>query len=112
MAFAPLAGILCALWARALVADLSVSDLRDPFLWGLLAGGVLGLHFFTAALQRGSVTIATAWLFTVETVIPLIIGLMILGDSARSGCAPVAVIAFVTTIIAAVGLTLVSPSME
>ena len=101
-----------ALCARALVAGVSVSALRDPLLWGLVAYGALGLVFFTAALQRGSVTIATAWLFTAETVIPSIIGLTILGDSARSGYAAVAAVAFVATIIAAVGLTLVSPPME
>lgn len=101
-----------ALCARALVADVSVSDLRDPLLWGMLAYGALGLIFFTAALQRGSVTVATAWLFTAETVIPSIIGLTILGDSARSGYAAIAAVSFVITIVAAVGLTLVSPPME
>jgi drug/metabolite transporter (DMT)-like permease len=101
-----------ALCARALVADVSISDLRDPLLWGMLAYGALGLIFFTAALQRGSVTVATAWLFTAETVIPSIIGLTILGDSARSGYAGIAAVSFVVTIVAAVGLTLVSPPME
>jgi len=101
-----------ALCARALVADVSLSDLRDPLLWGLLAYGALGLVFFTAALQRGSVTVATAWLFTAETVIPSLIGLTVLGDSARNGYAVIAAVSFVITIVAAVGLTLVSPPME
>lgn len=101
-----------ALCARALVADVTLSDLRDPLLWGMLAYGALGLIFFTAALQRGSVTVATAWLFTAETVVPSIVGLTILGDSARSGYAGVAAVSFVVTIVAAVGLTLVSPPME
>jgi hypothetical protein len=51
-------------------------------------------------------------LFTAETVIPSIIGLTILGDSARSGYAGIAAVSFVVTIVAAVGLTLVSPPME
>lgn len=101
-----------ALCARALVADVSISDLRDPLLWGMLAYGALGLIFFASALQRGSVTVATAWLFTAETVVPSIIGLTILGDSARPGFALIAAISFVVTIVAAVGLTLVSPPME
>ncbi len=101
-----------ALCARALVADVSISDLRDPLLWGMLAYGALGLIFFASALQRGSVTVATAWLFTAETVVPSIIGLTILGDSARPGFALIAAVSFVVTIVAAVGLTLVSPPME
>ena len=101
-----------ALCARALVADVSISDLRDPLLWGMLAYGALGLVFFASALQRGSVTVATAWLFTAETVVPSIIGLTILGDSARPGFALIAAVSFVVTIVAAVGLTLVSPPME
>lgn len=101
-----------ALCARALVADVSVADLRDPLLWGMFAYGALGLIFFASALQRGSVTVASAWLFTAETVVPSLIGLSVLGDSARSGFALVAVISFVVTIVAAVGLTLVSPPME
>lgn len=101
-----------ALCARALVADVSISDLRDPLLWGMLAYGALGLIFFASALQRGSVTVATAWLFTAETVVPSIIGLTILGDSARPGYALIAAVSFIVTIVAAVGLTLVSPPME
>lgn len=101
-----------ALCARALVADVSVADLRDPLLWGMLAYGALGLIFFASALQRGSVTVASAWLFTAETVVPSLIGLSVLGDSARPGYALIAVVAFVVTIVAAIGLTLVSPPME
>jgi len=101
-----------ALCARALVADVSLSDLQDPLLWGMLAYGALGLIFFASALQRGSVTVATAWLFTAETVVPSIIGLTILGDSARPGYALIAAVSFVVTIVAAVGLTLVSPPLE
>lgn len=101
-----------ALCARAIVADVTVSDLRDPLLWAMLVFGASGLIFFTAALQRGSVTVATAWLFTAETVVPSMIGLAILGDSAREGYAAVAAVSFVVTIVAVVGLTLVSPQME
>ena len=101
-----------ALCARSLVGTISVSDVRDPLLWAMAAFGALGFVFYTAALQRGSATIATAWMFTAETVVPALIGLAVLGDAARPGFAVVAAVSFVVTVAAAVGLTLVSPSVE
>jgi drug/metabolite transporter (DMT)-like permease len=101
-----------ALCARTLIAEISVNDLRDPLLWAMAVFGALGFIFFTAALQRGSATISTAWMFTAETVVPAIIGLAVLGDSARNGFAGLAAAAFVVTIVSAVGLTLVSPPID
>lgn len=101
-----------ALCGRAILGDVSISDLRDPMVYALALYGVLGIVLLTIALQRGSVTVTTAWLFVAQTVVPSAIGLAVLGDSARSGLAGVAVASFVITIVAAVGLTLVSPPME
>lgn len=101
-----------ALCARSLVAEVSVQDLRDPLLWAMALYGIMGLVFFAAALQRGAAMVATACLFTAETVVPSIIGMAVLGDEARSGMVLIAVGSFVLTVVAAVGLALISPPME
>lgn len=101
-----------ALCGRAILGELGVGDLRDPIVYALALYGALGMVLLTVALQRGSVTVATAWLFVAQTVVPSAVGLAVLGDSARQGLAGLAVASFVVTVAAAVGLTLVSPPME
>src|SRR5450759_1728556 len=78
--------------------------LADPGLWAILANGGLGMLLFATALQRGSVTSATALLFAVATVVPAYIGLAFLGDRTRPGYALVAVLGFVLTIAGTVAL--------
>jgi drug/metabolite transporter (DMT)-like permease len=101
-----------ALCARSIAGDIGFAMFRDPLTFAMVVFGVLGMAFYTAALQRGTVTIASAWMFTAETVIPAIVGLAVLGDRARTGLEAVAIVAFVIAVGAAVGLTLVSPPME
>jgi drug/metabolite transporter (DMT)-like permease len=78
--------------------------LADPGLWAILALGGLGMLLFTTALQRGSVTSATALTFAVETIVPAGIGLAFLGDSTRPGFALVAAVGFVLTIAGTLAL--------
>lgn len=78
--------------------------LLEPVGWALAGYGVIGMLFFAMALQRGSVTAAAAVMTVVETVLPAALGLAFLGDAARSGLAPVAALAFVLTVVCAVGL--------
>jgi drug/metabolite transporter (DMT)-like permease len=78
--------------------------LADPGLWAILALGGLGMLLFTTALQRGSVTSATALTFAVETIVPAGIGLAFLGDTTRPGFAPVAAVGFVLTIAGTLAL--------
>jgi len=95
-----------ALCARALEAHSDVSAvLRDPLLYALLAFGALAITLYAAALQRGTVTIATACQYALETVVPSLIGLAVLGDAARAGLAGVAVVGFICTLGAAIVLT-------
>jgi drug/metabolite transporter (DMT)-like permease len=99
-----------AVCARALEADGTLTDvLTDPLTIALLAYGALGLVLFTMALERGSVTVATASQFAAETVVPAVIGLLVLGDSARHGLAWAAAGGFVLTVGGSVALTVVSP---
>jgi drug/metabolite transporter (DMT)-like permease len=75
-----------------------VHVLADPVAWSLAAYGVLGMLFYSSALQRGSVTTATAITFAVETTVPTLVGLVLLGDRARPGFAAVAVAGFVVAL--------------
>ena len=102
-----------ALCARAVEVDSGLSAvITDPLSWALVAYGILGLSFYAAALQRGSVTVATACLYTAETLAPSLVGLLVLGDHARPGLAPLAAVSFGVTLVAAVALTLVSAAQE
>jgi drug/metabolite transporter (DMT)-like permease len=56
--------------------------------------GVLGFWLYSVALQRASVTAATAPLVLLETLVPAVVGLAVFGDGVRSGWWPVAVIGF------------------
>jgi drug/metabolite transporter (DMT)-like permease len=78
--------------------------LNDPGFWAILALGGLGMLLFTTALQRGSVTTATALTFAVETIIPAGIGLAFLGDTTRPGFALVAAVGFALTIAGTLAL--------
>jgi hypothetical protein len=78
--------------------------LIDPVALSLAAYGVLGALLFASALQRGSVTAAAALVFSVETIIPSLIGIAFLGDATRSGFALVAALGFVLTVGASMAL--------
>jgi len=107
-ALAVLAGLaftVVAVTARSLTVPSPLwHALADPGLWAILALGGLGMLLFTTALQRGSVTSATALTFTVETIVPAGIGLAFLGDTTRPGFALVAAVGFVLTIAGTLAL--------
>lgn len=93
---AGLAFSVVAIAARALVVPDPVWRVgADPALWAIAAHGVLGMAAFAVALQRGSVTTVTALTFAVDTVLPSLVGLAVLGDASRSGFAVVAAAGFV-----------------
>jgi len=98
-----------ALCARALEAHVKISAVPlDPLSWALLVFGALGVSLYAAALQRGSVTVATACQYALDTSVPAVVGLAVLGDHARNGFAGVAVVGFLLTLGAAIALTLQS----
>lgn len=78
--------------------------LTDPATYAVVIAGVLAMLFYATALQRGSVTGATAMMVIGETVAPSAIGIFVLGDQTRAGFAPVAVVGFVLAIAAALAL--------
>ena len=70
----------------------------DPVLWSIVGYSLVGLVCYALALQRGSVTAVAAVTFTVETVVPALIGLAWLGDRVRPGAGGLAALAFGLTL--------------
>jgi len=77
----------------------------DPAFYAGLAASITAFLFFTTALQRGSVTLATAMLVVGETAVPALLGVTLFHDHARSGFVPVAVVGFVCAVGGAVALS-------
>jgi drug/metabolite transporter (DMT)-like permease len=77
----------------------------DPLVLALAAYGLLGTLLYATALQRGTVTTATAALFAAETVAPASVGLALLHDHARPGLGPLALAGFLVTLAGCLVLT-------
>lgn len=90
---------VCARLLPALDRGLLTSPL--PYVL-VLAGGTAYL-VYSAAMQRGSVTTATAAMVITQTVVPAAAGLF-LGDSVRAGLVPVALLGFTLALAGALGL--------
>lgn len=76
-----------------------------PGSWAIAGFGVMAVLTFAAALQRGSVTVAAAVMSGVETVLPSVVGLAVLGDGTRPGLGvAAAVLGFALTLTGVVGL--------
>ena len=61
--------------------------LRDPATYALVAAGVVSFMLYATALDRGSVTVATAAVVLAETAPPALVGILFLGDHTRPGLA-------------------------
>jgi drug/metabolite transporter (DMT)-like permease len=70
----------------------------EPTAIALLLYGACGLLMFASALQRASVTAASAVTFSVETIVPSIVGFAALGDRTRPHFAIVAGVGFCITV--------------
>ncbi len=57
----------------------------NPLFWAVIAYGVVGLILFTAALQRTLATVVNGVMTSMQTIVPLIVGIVVLGDTARGG---------------------------
>lgn len=58
---------------------------KNPLMWALCFYGAFGLFLFTAALQRSLATVANSVMNSAQTIIPLFVGILFLGDTARNG---------------------------
>ncbi|MFF9348162.1 hypothetical protein [Streptomyces sp. NPDC014734] len=89
-----------------LIDDLSPSALfTNPASYALLLGGGSAFLLLTSALQRGSVTTATAGMVLGETIGPALVGVIWLGDRTREGLGWLAVAGFAVAVVGALLLT-------
>lgn len=79
-------------------------DLSNPALYALLLGGGAAFLLLTSALQRGSVTAATAGMVLGETVGPAVVGVAWLGDRTREGLTWLAVLGFAVAVAGSLAL--------
>lgn len=91
--------------AARVITSYSVSHLlRDPAVYALAIGGIISFLFYATGLQRGKVTTVTAAVIVGETLLPSLVGIIVLGDRPRSGMAVFAVIGFLIAVAGAIVL--------
>ncbi|MET7567937.1 hypothetical protein ABZT04_05460 [Streptomyces sp. NPDC005492] len=91
--------------AVRLIDSLAPSTLlTNPATYALLVGGGAAFLLLTTALQRGSVTTATAGLVIGETIGPALVGVVWLGDRTREGLEWLAVLGFLVAVAGALAL--------
>jgi len=76
----------------------------EPVAIALVLYGICGMLMFASALQRGSVTATSAVMFAVETIVPSVVGLALLGDHTRPHFQIVAAVGFACTVGASLAL--------
>lgn len=92
--------------ARVLPDPLTFSDLiGTPSTYALVLAGAVAMLLYPTALQRGTVTQATAPLVVAQTLGPAIVGLLLLGDQARPGWGVVGAVGFLLAVTGAVSLS-------
>ena len=69
-----------------------------------MAAGGIAFLLYSTAMQRGSVTTATAANVVTQTAVPAVVGILLLGDRVREGWGPVAVLGFLLALAGALGL--------
>jgi drug/metabolite transporter (DMT)-like permease len=88
-----------------LLRDNSLEDLlRGPTTYTLPVSGGLAFLLYSLALQRGSVTVATAPMIALQTITPAVVGVLALGDEIRSGWYAGALGGFAVTAVGALVL--------
>ncbi|MET9501200.1 hypothetical protein ABZY42_05590 [Streptomyces sp. NPDC006622] len=91
--------------AVRLIDSLGPADLAaNPAAYALLVGGAAAFLALTSALQRGSVTAATAAMVIGETIGPATVGVVWLGDRTREGLGWLAVTGFAVAVAGALAL--------
>ncbi|OLZ70965.1 hypothetical protein AB5J72_30395 [Streptomyces sp. CG1] len=91
--------------AVRLIDSLRPADLlANPATYALLLGGGAAFVLLTSALQRGSVTTATAGIVIGETIGPAAVGVIWLGDRTREGLTWLAVLGFAVAVAGALAL--------
>lgn len=97
-----------ALCARALHHHTLAGLVTDPLALALIPFTIIGIVAFAASLQRGAVSVALACQQAVITVVPSVIGLLVLGDKARRGFGILTYVGFGVTVVVVLALTFVT----
>ena len=92
--------------AGRVLPSFAPSDLlADPATWALAASGVLAFLFYSTALQRAGVLASTSAVVVMQTAVPAVIGIALLGDTVDSGWGVGAAAAFVVALAGVVVLS-------
>jgi drug/metabolite transporter (DMT)-like permease len=93
-----------ALSARV-ITDYSITNLlTNPAVYAMGIGGIVSFLYYATALQRGRVTTVTAAVVIGETLLPSLVGIIVLGDRPRPGLTALAVIGFLVAVSGAIML--------
>lgn len=68
-----------------LLPELDLSVAGEPIAYALPLCGALAFLLYSLALQRSSVTVATAPMIVLQTALPAVVGVVALGDAVRAG---------------------------
>jgi drug/metabolite transporter (DMT)-like permease len=90
--------------ARVLPSLTPSALVKAPTAYALLISGAIAFLLYSVALQRGTVTSATAPMIVSQTVTPSAVGVLLLNDEIRSGWILVAVLGFLVTGVGAIRL--------
>ncbi len=98
--------------ARVLPGLAPATVVSAPSAYALAVSGALAFLLYSVALQRGSVTGATAPMIVSQTVTPAAVGVLLLHDGIRPGWIPIAAIGFVVTGLGALQLARFEQTVE
>jgi drug/metabolite transporter (DMT)-like permease len=91
--------------ASRLLPELTfTSVLGSPVTYALGLSGGLAFLLYSLALQRSSITVATAPMIVLQTAAPAVVGVALLGDEVRSGWAAAALVGSILTAAGGVAL--------
>jgi multidrug transporter EmrE-like cation transporter len=114
----PLAFLAGAAFSGAAVAARAVdltagpaSLVAQPLAWAIAGYGVVGTLAYARSLERGRVGPATAVLWSVESVLAGLVGVLALGDAVRPGWAPVVLLAVPLSLVGC-ALLAIGPAEE
>ncbi|MFR9775691.1 hypothetical protein ACL02O_06480 [Micromonospora sp. MS34] len=85
-------------------ADSPSTILSSPASYAVVLAGLSGLLLYATGLQRGSVTVVSASAIVGQTLLPSVVGWLVLGDHVRPDAQPVAVLGFVLAVSGAIAL--------
>lgn len=75
----------------------------EPSVWAIVVNGLVAAVVFAMALQKGGATSVTAIMFSTNTAVSSLVGLLYLDDRVRPGFGGLAVAGFVLAIAGAIG---------